>query len=372
MPKIRAKNEQCRNPKHVDYIRFLLEETFGLTATDEWTWEKYVNELPEQCVSELFKLLHSDVKDVHKARAIAIIITSEHGWQPFPWAGEVASGYEVTKLYGSMFTDFSPALKKFTVQLLLYVVDITVASTWHSMLGEKFQKYLLYCYNEAILEALAKLSEDDAVAKQLFERYQYDGLPCRSSNLALEPYDPFHGILQAEISEKWKRAADRRMRKRVRSSTSVPYSLREYVRCIKYARFPYSRALIASQLTFVLGLPKESTRDLRSDNSIRDVVCLLNKLADDKKYDKLCLRLAQCVASRGMYDSKVDTTGSIHFAKAMLTRFGERDPILANQLNKLITEADKLIRESDAQYRACKDAKTRSDAISKEALERLR
>lgn len=358
-----TKTERGRQ-KYVRAVKKVLSETFDVADSDitgqNDAWEIWL-EFKQRDFSDLRELVKADVKDVFKARAIAILLVPDLKLAPFVWRDKTSLNTYVGVGRGFALANLSPQLQKFVIALLEINIDVALVPN----AGENIRQ-TLSSYNRYILQALAMLPANDPTAARLFERYQINDPVAYWSMDEASGYSPFYDILRADIPEKWKRLADDKMRAIIlEEKLGRAQPRRDYEGAVKcYARhigmclydkpFLYSPVLFASQVDLII----------RQSEPIppHHVPTILMLLAGES-HKELRHQLAQYVTfvSRDEWNAfSVHDEGTRSAAITMLNEFGNEDPQLADRLLKMLAEAVERARKSHV---ATAVQQARADAI---------
>lgn len=340
-----------------DYLRAVrnhLVLIFGLSdkelSKQNKIWEEWLS-VKDREYSDLLELLKSNINDTYKARALAILLTPVLSLSPFAWTGDKHSssrnylGQNARPLSG-----LSPALLSFVFELLRLNIDIALAPNADENLRET-----LFVYNEYILQALSILPTDDPLAKELFERYKINDPIAYCGMEDASGYNPFLYILSAKIPEIWKFLADQKMREiieaeedgRIKPRAEWEVAVRSYANHINLCSYsntpPYSTALLASQVEFVLerqttvGIGKIMNHRIYSQLKKQDVA----------KYKELRHKVArQAILVCESYSIFSDNTRSA--ALEIIEEF-EEDEELVVRLNEIIAKIDTRNKEQNAE-----------------------
>lgn len=354
-----SKVERFRQ-RYVRAVRSCLNTSFGVPDCDmagqQRTWTGWLG-LKQREISDLRELLRSDVRDVFKARAIAILLAPDLRLVPFAWSDKTSLSNYVSVGSGFSLADLLLPLRTFTLSLL--EINIDTALTPNAV--DEIRR-TLFSYNRYILQALALLPEDDPAAVRLFERYQLNDPVAYYNMEETSGYNPFCDILQANIPEKWKNLADKQMRRiilaeqegRAKPRKEWEDALQSYtshIQSVLYTPLLYSIDLFVSQLDFILGVPRIYGKKLFGDSKVRAILRLL----DGEPHKHLRHRFARYVMTEdrnehvafGVYDENTRAAATM-----MLNEFGDEDPELGDRLRVAIAIADERVREGRARAEA--------------------
>lgn len=333
--------------QYVRDVRKAMTKIFGVSDHDiseqNEVWDSWVEQKGYD-THGIRELITDDVRDVFKARAIAILLAPKSDFVPFTWHQSVPNDYGG----GSgdfKFAALSPQLQAFVEAILEISTDVIPALNTES--DSRKAKLFYNCY---LLEVLGFLQEDNPVATRLFERYQVID-PAYATG-----YSPFCSVLSEEIPEKWKKLADDKMRELIRAEQedcTQPHKeegkiLRNYVNnieaCSFAETFPYDVGLYASQLDFLLGLPNIGGWEIIRSYHLTKILTKLN----DEGHKELRHRLARHVmltdhGEDGAFRVYNDETYAA--AVALLEEFGNEDLELGNRLRKAIAEREERMSE---------------------------
>lgn len=340
---------------YIQTVRRLIADMFKLSDRDateqNQVWDEWLALKRQEC-RDLKGLVESDVKDVFKARAVAILLAPRIRFAPFAWSDD-------TSLDDYLFLSDSVALSKLSPQLLDFTLGLLEANIDVALqpdADEKLRETLPH-YGRLILDALAILDENDPRAESLFRRYSLNDPIAFYSMDEASGYNPFLTIISSAIPEKWKKLSDDWMREviraeqegRVQPRNGWEKALRNYMSHIQLGLyrecFPYSTDLFASQVEFALSLPNMAGRQLFSNHDVGKIL----RMFDGENRKELRHRLARHVmlvdhgehGAFTVYDEEALST-----ATAILEEFGDADPELAGHLAKIIAKGSERIQEN--------------------------
>src|SRR3989339_1426880 len=195
---------------YVKSVEDLLSKIFHCSAADicqhNTIWRKW-NEISAQMLDRLLNLIeNTDIDDVYKARAIAVLIAPSVLFTPFARYSDPRSNTNV--FLGSALhplSSLSSELCVFTLELLKLNIDTA------RNLAKDDPNYLSVesCYlDKYVLWFLAELPADNPLAEQLFNRLSMNDLECFIGEDGSSGYNPFRDIMESSIPDVWKRKAD--------------------------------------------------------------------------------------------------------------------------------------------------------------------
>jgi hypothetical protein len=343
------------SPKRKSYanrVRALIISMFGLSKQD-WVeqnkaWNNWFTlEDRDRHQHEVEALLKRDVKDAFKARVLAILFAPQAGDVPFVGGEHHNSDLGLMIDESARLSDLPTTLRAFAIALIgIYTSAVKDCPR----------------YRTQILDALKILPHEDPTAAQLFERYPLvdimqhpdDRPDCHS----------FGELLYSkQMSEKWKRFADTKMRKIISvDEKRRPIIGRSVIEQYAYHIMAYPDSTgwaggvdrFASQIDFLLRFPNLRGYYLFPDHQMKKI---LDRIGGDAHAD-LRLRFAR----RVMHDEGgAINDANVHaIAVKLLEEFGERDPELGEKLRSAIANADKYKREQRA---AARKRRARDNAL---------
>jgi len=360
-----------RTDPYTRKVRDLVTTTFNLSGRDiqehAEVWKNWLDLGEQKC--NLHELIKSDVKDAFKARAITILLAPDIKLVPFVWREKDVKNYlfiESIKL-----ADLSPKLQDFTVKLLELGIDSISPEDAH-----EDARNALFFYGKLILQALVVLKEDDPRAAWLADRYEInDPIPYENIDSS-SGYEPFRSILSADVPEKWKRLADKKIRNiicaeqedRIQPRGDWEEALGRYASHIQIGfygeKFPYSAELFASQVSFILHLPRITGRALFPMYHAGKILKML--AGDAYKYIRHRFARYMILADHGNHGAyRVYDEETMTGALMMFDEFGGGDSELCSRLKPIITEGQREIQERQTSARA-------TNARVNEVLSRMR
>ncbi len=339
---------------HAERVRSIVSAMFESSRSDDKVWDQWLN-LNRESSGGLSGLIASNVREAFKARAIAISLSPAIQYMPFEWNERPVFGNYLSLWETIDFSDLSPRLR----YLALKLIEVNVEEILNDS-SDEFRASLVY-YNRIIIKTLTFLPEDDPGAFKLFQYYQLNDPVSFWGIEESSGYNPFLIIICSQVSEKWKAAADGRMREIIEleekgyleSRCEWERALKCYVSHIQIGacigRIPYNLDLFASQLTFMLDKDTEGTSISFDRWHVRSILTLLR----DDKYHEICRRFARHTVFSGRFEVICDAT--MISAEQMLSLFGEKDKELRDHLNRLIVEGKKQILKREEADRAEKE-----------------
>lgn len=288
--RVRRDVERARRA-YIESVRELHTEIFNLSPLDvakqDKAWLEWLSVPAKVWQSDdsdeaalLALIMNTDVDESFRARALAGFFAPEARWIPFGWSKGAVTGESGYSYYSHRPYVFATGLRKringdyYLHHILEYsrpsstllsfvwnIVPLSVTAVRGATRGPHECWRRFGSYNEFILEALSKLSEDDPLALQLYESYElYDYPVCR---VGKEKKVQLSRLLQSSVSEKWKVLADSAVRAMIVESDQTPVILRNAAvegykeavyEVVQYhtEKLPYSLALFLSQVDFFI------------------------------------------------------------------------------------------------------------------------
>jgi hypothetical protein len=343
----KARNEMVKN------VRELLQETSGCSPKEYnehneiWSQWSKLSTQPK----DLYDLISSDVNDVYKARAAAIILSPDPKCIPFEWNGS-KSNFLKEETFKNLFdaAGGNQEIKRFFLRLLLVNIETVLRHPDVCLPHVRAQ------YNYYIIQALESMAKTESYyCERLFANFKF-----RSINE--ENYGPLDRLLHSSAPEKYKIISDRQARVRLSNEAFnengawmnhyLTYS-EDFEFRLGTAPFPYSVMLFAEQVKFLLQSEVLHKKLVKHDwpFSVAKLVRTLTIL-DGEEHHKLRQDLVEYML---LHNSDFDTENKLHVydtdsyeaAKILLAKF-ENDEIIAQIVNKAIAsyEAERTLQGS--------------------------
>lgn len=254
-------------------LKVLIEEMrkkFFPTEEDK-AWKQWVD-FKDREIRDLTELLSSDVRDSFKKRAIYLLVVPSADFNTLYWKKEIGKFYHGIDFLKTLTADqldyvadlimeFCSVLKPMHCDRPKNVVkgggDITVFIS----VPDKYHD-ALYFYNICILHLLTLLPAEKA--EKIFPLFSLIDISTYCSMEDASGYNPFSNLLHIKgIDEKWKKAADAKMRESILreiSGETKPReeweeAIRQYANIVQmmlYSELEYSLELYTSQIQFIM------------------------------------------------------------------------------------------------------------------------
>lgn len=309
-------------------------------------WKKWVD-FKDRDENDLIGLLFSEINISFKKRALFILLA--------PSPAFLARTSNLIPLYwknlnvGS-FNSGSNHLSQLPLSLIDYAVSLIIefATTIDWPQTSKEYRYARSFYNDCILTLLASLPDEDKLAEKIFPFFFLRSIPSYSGPEKTFDYGPFKKLLSADnISEKWKRLADLKMREFILSEIACAPKLREewepafscyseIVQTQSSGRLTYSLDLFVEQIIFILdncSYQKNLIKYWRFNRTF--------ELLGADNYRDLRYRIARLIIFTPQEENVNFTVCSdltFQIATRILAEFGPSDRELAQKLSPLIDD----------------------------------
>lgn len=345
------------------FVEDLARKLFSSSNDDVWkNWVDY----KQKNENELIKLLHSDVRDEFKKRALFLLLAPSVEQNVLYWGKEIRS----VSLNDDFFVKLHPDLLGCAADLVItFVTKIISMYNREKVFSDDGRRMSflvkvpglqldnLCSYNRYILALIPKVSEEKAEKMfslfSLLDIYSYSGIDEASG------YHPFFDLLNSEIiDEKWKRKANEKMIKIIKNELSGAIkpreewedALRQYAELISrqlYDKVHYSLEFFVEQLQFIMDNRAGQSGLIHSWNVIKLFVLL-----PGEEYRPLRHSIARYVILEdrsgfckfSIYDENTESA-----AKLILEQFGD-DQELVGAIKVLFEEQKTKQAEQEAYF----------------------
>ncbi len=268
---------------HKSLVLSIYNSIFGndKIEEDDKVWKEW-SELHGE-YHDLLDLMKADVRDQFKARAVSILLAPDLNYLPFKWKEKIfrASSKNYLSLIGKIPLElFSSDLLSFATQLLYENIGFV-----RKLPDGETKDKLLFYYNSYIISFLGAIKEPNPYIGVLFEYFQINDIYPFCGMDDSSGYNPFADLLRVEnVSENWKKLADKKMRDVIMSEINAGCEPRadwevaldcyaDIIQLMLHSdHYPYSDALFASQIEFILSLPQIDDRKLFNEWHIEKIL----------------------------------------------------------------------------------------------------
>jgi hypothetical protein len=356
----RPSDEQTVNSKEQNMSKELKKVISRLR--DKWlpeeedrVWRQWVDLKKSRVTSDLLDLLSLKVRDSFKRRALFLLMAPSADFNPVYWERKIGCLCSETKFLGLL----SPGLLVYAAELVIEFCSVLrpvgndrsgiITCGGYIKISKKVldeHSGTLEFYNNC-MQALLKLLPS-YWAEKVFLLFPLKDFSCYSSIDEGSGYNPFGRLMgDKEINEKWKKAADTRMRMviedEVAGLTRPRADWEEALGCYSniiqlqlFSELHYSRELFVDQMLFLTFDRYRGKHLIKGYNVARIFAILSGEDCKDLRH-----RIARFVIlfdnSLGKFFIYSDT---IKAAEQMLAEFGESDPELKNRLQILFEESE--------------------------------
>lgn len=354
--------------KNLKVIAARLKRKFFPTEDDK-KWKQWVD-FKYRDTGDLIELLSSDVEDSFKRRALYLLIVPSADFNTFYWKQGIS--FRRIDFLTKLATDQLNYVANLIIEFCSILRPIHTGKTKLSITnGGNMTVYVsvVKFYNTCILQLLDLLPEEKA--KELFQFFWLLGI-FTNDILIISPFKDL--MSDQNINEKWKKAADIRMREIIRSEIAGEIKPREeyggaineyaiFVQQMFFLNVKYSVEIYASQIQFII----DNSRDKKDLIDYGDIMKMFNFFSADK-YKELRYALAKYVLDKDndgfsnflIYD---DETNEIDY---ILKEFGD-DKEFIDKIKKIKKERRQKEPEKAA-YKATQKAYEKEQKVAEEKI----